>query len=160
LEEGSGTRREKLSRRLIFECRTQMPREVHHKLKYFLAALLVTCLAAAYILIVFLLADDTKRSSPIQYSGVWAVTDHSGRPQGTIIFTPDGGFDDGEYVGHWSLQDARIHVQCWESEPASWVRHVFPKVDEVTFVPQFDKGNEVLSLKGKYVTLTRLADSG
>jgi len=137
-----------------------MTRETRVKLKYAIAALAAMCIALVCVSIVFLRGGDSdgELASPFQISGVWSVADLRGAPMGTITFSPDGEFDDGEYVGRWSLRDGCIHVQAWEGEPALRIRYLFPKVDEVVLVPQFDEENDAWILQNENVTLTRQPD--
>ena len=133
--------------------------QTHPKTKYFIAALVATCLGVACVSIIFLRGDDTReRSFPFQISGVWSVTDLRGTPMGTITFSPDGQFDDGEYIGQWSLRDGCVHVQAWEGEPTSRIRYLFPSVSEVVLVPQFDPENDAWTLQNENVTMTRATD--
>jgi len=117
------------------------------------------CFAVACISIVFLRGDGAReRSFPFQISGVWSVSNLGGTPMGTITFSPDGQFDDGEYIGNWSLRDGCVHVQAWEGEPNSLMGHVFPRVGEVVLVPQFDSVNDAWILQNENVTMTRQPD--
>ena len=77
---------------------------------------------------------------------------------GKITFSPDGQFDDGEYIGQWSLRDGCIHVRAWEGEPRSLMGHVFPRVGEVVLVPRFDPENDAWTLHNENVTMTRAID--
>lgn len=135
-------------------------RQTSAKWKYAIVAFVAMCLALACVTIVLLRSGDSdkKRSSPFQVSGSWSVTDLRGTPMGTITLSPDGQFDDGEYIGQWSLRDGCIHVRAWEGEPNSLMGHLFPQVGEVVLVPQFDPENDAWTLRNENVTMTRATD--
>lgn len=137
-----------------------MTRETRDKLKYAIAAMAAMCIALVCVSIVFLGGgvSDRENAPPFQIPGVWSVADLRGARIGTITFSPDGEFDDGEYVGRWSLRDGCIHVEAWEGEPNSRIRYLFPKVDEVVLMPQFDAENDVWILRNENVTMTRRPD--
>ncbi len=132
-----------------------MPSQSSAKLKYVLAALIVVWIGLGGGLYVYWRAADMKPYAQSRIPGDWSVVGLDGQTRGTITLSPDGKFDDGEYVGHWSIQDGDVHVKCWEGKPRLSKAYLFRHVDELVLAPQYDPQSGALTLQGEHATLTR-----
>lgn len=121
--------------------------------KFWTATLFVTT-AGLVAVAAALLSDDHNNTRPFPVVGDWHVADPSGRSRGTITFLPGGAIDSyDDYSGRWSYVEAGVAVKFWRTKPTSLMGYLHPQTEKYEFTPQFDSMNNVVTLRGKNVTL-------